>query len=98
MRTDLKSLMILAHEVKARYMITMREAMRIAWAKAKGFTHFACISVVKEGKLFKREYLFAFNSGDADAARIAYVKEIARLRAYPTLSPLNVLGEHVSRI
>jgi hypothetical protein len=81
MRIDLKSLMTLAHSLKTRYMLTLREALKLAWLKAKGFAYVAEVSVVDAAYRVAHVYLPALDYDTARAARIAFTREIAVARS-----------------
>lgn len=82
--------MNLAHYFKTSKLISMGEALKLAWAKAKGSEYAAEISVVNVDRSVSRVFLFGASSDEVRIARIAYVNEIARERV--ALSWNNVRG------
>lgn len=89
MRIDLKSLMILAHSIKSQYRVTMREAMQVAWAKAKGFNYASCVSLSTG-----RVWLYAYDLDTAYAERIAFVNKVNATRFAPIRSDVKIYGSH----
>lgn len=72
MRTDLKSLMEVAHYFKREHLVTMAVALRMAWAKAKGAKHAAVIARVRTDRTIKHDVLVGASYDEVNAARIAF--------------------------
>jgi hypothetical protein len=80
MRVSLKSVMQLAHSLKRSRRIGMADALRLAWARAKGFTDVAEVSIMTAAGAFKRVYLFGVSAVEVKVKRITLTNEIARER------------------
>jgi len=98
MKVSLKSVMELAHSIKRRYQLSMRDALKLAWIKAKGFAYAAEISVLKVDRSIERVYLPALDYDTCTASRIAYTREINNARRAASYRADTVHSWHEIRI
>lgn len=72
MRVSLKSVMELAHYFKSRYFLSMSVALRMAWAKAKGFEYVSIITrVSSDMKRVNKTLVFGHDFEENHKATIA---------------------------
>lgn len=71
MRTDLNSLMTLAHYFRRHYKLSMGHALKMAWGKAKGHEYVSITTRVSPDRTtLKRDFFFG---ADFDAVRKAAI-------------------------